>query len=256
MYLLEWFDKSSAHRTEGNLPAWGLASIVSQFIDLRAAIENNELLYPSSTFSVTAGLEAELAKWVEELPAEWAFTTTISTAESEIIFESQFHVYHSLWVAILWNHHRSIHILVNELLLGHLDLLSSPPLDGKSEISQKKKQRQSKDIVSRLATDICYSIPFQFNRSGMAENNNTELTPTVTGAFTILWPLIIAASTSGASDTLYSWTRSLLQSIGSKKGIRLALFLTKVVEAQRESRQMDASTIKFGNDQLSKASVS
>ncbi|MCJ1433213.1 hypothetical protein MMC27_002572 [Xylographa pallens] len=252
--ITEWFDISRAHQLKSDLPAWGLASIVSRFVNLRASLKNNELVNPTSISFMLANLEADLAKWVEELPAEWAFTITVSTEDSENIFESQCHVYHSLWVAILWNHYRSIRILVNDLLLSYLDLLASVPSDDNSGIPPKQ-QRQSIGIVSRLATDICYSIPFQLNHNGMAQRNNTTLTPTLTGAFTILWPLKVAACTSGASEALYQWARSLLQSIGSKKGIRFALFLMKMIEAQREPRVMDASTIRWGNNQLFTASA-
>ena len=202
-----------------------------------------------------ANLEAELAKWVGELPAEWAFTITVSTEDSENIFEKQCHVYQSVWVANLWNHYRSTRILVNDLLLGYLDLLSSLPSDENSEIHPQQR-RQSMGIISWLATDICYSIPFQLNHNGMAQRNNPTLTPTLTGAFTILWPLKVAACTSGVSEALYQWARSLLQSIGSKKGIKFALFLTKMIAAQREGRVVDASTIKWGNDQSLTASAS
>ncbi|MCJ1290724.1 hypothetical protein MMC34_002266 [Xylographa carneopallida] len=249
--ILEWFENSKAYQVEGDLPAWRLASIVSRFVNLRASIKTNELIDPISILCTAASIEADLARWVEELPAEWKFTIAISTENSEAIFDSECHVYHNLWVATLWNRYRPIRILVNELLLSYLDLIPSLPLHDIFGISQNQR-RQSRGVISLLATEICHSIPFQLNHNGMAQNNATKLTPTLTGAFTILWPLKVAASTSGASEALSQWARSLLQSIGSKKGIRLALFLKKAIEAQRESRHMDASTMLWANNQFTK----
>ncbi|MCJ1283992.1 hypothetical protein MMC26_003323 [Xylographa opegraphella] len=248
--ILKWFNGSREHQFKCDLPAWGLASIVSRFVNLRASIKNHELAKPISIFSKMAALEADLANWVKELPAEWAFTTTDLTKDADIMFEGPYHVYRNIWVAILWNHYRSIRIMANDILLDFLDQLSSLPLDENSGISQKRRC-QSVGIVSRLATDICHSIPFLLNHNGMA--TETKLTPTLTGVFTILWPLKVAASTSDASEALYQWARSLLQDIGRNKGIGFALFLTKVIDAQRKSRQMDTSTNRCGNNQLPEA---
>ncbi|MCJ1379995.1 hypothetical protein MMC17_003098 [Xylographa soralifera] len=252
--IVEWFDTSRVHQFECDLPAWWLASKISQFVNLRASIRNKELIDPTTIIPVLYALEADLAKWVTELPPEWTFTTVISTEDTEIIFEGQCHVYQSLWIAIVWNHYRAIRILVNSLLTSLLDTLSSLQVDDNSGISQKHRL-QSLDLVSRLATDICSSIPFQLNHNSMAQGNNTKLAPTLTGAFTVLWPLKVAASTTGVSESLYQWVRSLLQSIGNKKGVRFALFLTQMMEEQRESWQRNASTIRWGNNQLSQAPV-
>ncbi|MCJ1401593.1 hypothetical protein MMC11_004809 [Xylographa trunciseda] len=247
--IVEWFNASKEYQFEWDSPAWWLAVIFSRFVNLRASIRRRELTDATTIISGLSALNADLAKWVTELPPEWIFTTVVSTEDSEIIFESQCHVYHSLWIAVFWNHYRTVCILVNDLLIGYLDLSSCVPLEESPGVSQEQR-RQCLDLVSLLATDICYSVPFQHNHNGLAQNNNAKLAPTLTGAFAVLWPLRVAASTTGASEALYQWARSLLQSIGYKKGIRLALILIEVMDAQRRSWQAGASTITWGNNQL------
>ncbi|MCJ1389447.1 hypothetical protein MMC18_002304 [Xylographa bjoerkii] len=247
--IVEWFETSKEQQFEWDSPAWWLASIVSRFVTLRASIRKKKFTDSTAIISVMSALDAEMARWATELPPEWTFTTVISTEDSENIFESRCHVYHSVWVAILWNHYRAIRILVNNVLLYHLDLVSSLPLDD-NRGSHQEQRRRSLVLVSRLPIDICYSIPFQLNHNGLAQRSNTKFAPTLTGAFTVLWPLRVAASTIGASEPLYQWVSLLLLSIGNRTGIKLALFMAKTMKEERETWQKSASTIRWGTPQL------
>ncbi len=205
-----------------------LADIILRFINLLSEIKNNPSPDSNTILREVTLINADLQDWDERLPERWGFTTVETNDDSGFVFNKQTHRYRDMWIARIYNNYRWARILINELLIVHMAQLrpsSSECID---------QQKRSLEIISKMALDICRSVPSQFSRHTAEEAKQNQV-PNMAGCFLLLFPLAVAGSAIGVSEELHEWIITTLGTIGHKMGIAQALEMIPQTRRQRES---------------------
>lgn len=208
-------------------PACALAHTLFKFVCIRAAIKKAEVVESTEILEKLLHVEAELTKWIENLPSSWAFTTKDALECPGNVFGSQLHSYHDIWISRYWSHYRWMRIVVHETIIQHLAKL---PLS--HALNLTGQQLQSVAIITEMVMDICVSVPFHLcNHNTQADK--TLPRPEIIGAFDLLWPLTVVVNSEYVSEDRCIWAVNLLESIGYTMGIKQALVLASTVKSRR-----------------------
>lgn len=176
-------------------------------------------------------LDKELEDWEANLDGDdWSFVTKTSKDFSGL-YQGKYHMYSNTWAHRIMIHYRWSRILVNEILyLNILKLATSTDV-------HTMQQQKALATISRLATDICFSVPIQTNLLRQEESGSESDMPPLNGVFILVLPLIIAGSACGVSDELHDWVVMMLGVIGSYIGIRFAAESIPGLKKMREAKK-------------------
>jgi hypothetical protein len=182
--------------------------------------------------SSALNIDAKLVTWAATLPPQYAYDIISISEPSEEIFTDHYHVYRSLWIAVIWNNYRCIRILVNELLLVHLLHLSqeqeSFPNQQEFFFSYDSEVTRVKSVMITLTHEICASVPFHLGYHG-SQKSPPPSPKAVNGNYLIM-PLYIAASMGPASNMMRAWAVTRLEKVGESMGIRQAAVMASVLK--------------------------
>jgi hypothetical protein len=177
--------------------------------------------------SILIALDADLAGWVTTLPVTWTWACQDSPADPNT-YEGYYHIYPNFWTATMWNNYRAVRILVNELLLIHLNRISSPcPYGYMADLPGHHAQARA--VLLQLTSDICASTPYYLGNVSTpyckAGSNPRSL-----GGFQVMWPLFVCGSMTWASRPLRDWVIRQLNTIGYAMGVQQALPLADLLK--------------------------
>jgi hypothetical protein len=175
-------------------------------------------------------LDKELEDWEANLDGdEWSVVTKESKHLSGL-YQGKYHMYSNTWAHRILNHYRWSRILVNDILYLHILKLATP-----TDV-QIMQQQTALATMSRLAADICFSVPSQTNLLRQEVGEEADTTP-VNGVFILVLPLMIAGSACGVPDELHEWVVMMLGVIGSYIGIRFASESIPGLKKMREAKK-------------------
>lgn len=218
-------------QSEKDHPAADLISIVGHFIELNAKISSSELSDPKSIIASALICEMELEQWEQQLPDEWRPEITFPADREPTMYKDYYHAYRDLWTARIWVHYHWARLLVNEILLTQLANFEWHTLE------REVQRARCLQTISRIASDICTSIPSQFFHHSTWYAGRRRV-PNTTGVFMILFPLAVAGGASGGPDDLHLWVITLLEQIGQTMGVRQALALIPRTQMRREAAKI------------------
>jgi hypothetical protein len=120
-------------------------------------------------------------------------------------------------------------ILCHEIILQHLPHL----IEQKAELSLSIKEMKcqlydSKEIIERLARDICASVPFFFGVH--EEANSGNLAPKAVCGNLLLRPLYMAAEPRFVSNHARKWVIGRFERIVEVMGVKQATSLAHLVK--------------------------
>ena len=228
-----WSRLSARFETPDEFPESTLFQIFAKVCNLRASNSSDY----TTTLTSALTIDTDLAEWVATLPLECKYTTVTLRSKSKDFLSDYHHSYRDIGTATLWNHYRSIRILVNEIVLDqfiHLKELFSP--DSAPDILSlyESQIRASKFTIMKLIYDICASVPFHLryhnNREGW---QSVPAPPRAVNGRNLLWPLYVAGKTSLCPEAARAWVVGRLEAIGERMGIRRADALARVVKAKK-----------------------
>jgi hypothetical protein len=225
---VDWDRLIDSFKGETECPACVLAYTLFKFISLCASIKKKELRVPAKIVERLLQIEADLTKWIEDLPPHWFFITKDADGSSACTFGGQLHAYHDMWISRIWSHYRWTRIVVHETIQQNI---SKMPVGW--ALNFASQQLESVAILRQMATDICVSVPFHLCHYN-TQADKTLPRPEIIGAFDLLWPLTVVASSGYVSEDMYIWVVNLLEAIGHTMGIKQALMLVSTVKARRK----------------------
>jgi hypothetical protein len=232
--IIDWERLNSSFRHDIEFPACALACTLFKFVSLRASIKRKELDEPVVILHEFFVIESYLANWLENLPPGWDFTTFDAFERSRTSFGGQLQSYRDIWISRIWSHYRWMRIMVNESIQQYLAQL---PI--RVALTFAKRRPQSVTIIRQMATDICVSVPFHLCHYN-TQPDKTLPRPEINGAFDLLWPLTVVASSEYVSQDMHIWAMNVLESIGRTMGIKQAFVLISSVKSQRAQRKYNA----------------
>jgi hypothetical protein len=198
-------------------------------------------------------IDQEFDAWSKTCPSQFIYQTVALNKRSEEVFSDHYHVYPNLWISTVWNHYRSVRILVNELILGQLChlYLNNPesPLLWNDACFFESQVLASNTILLQLCHDICASVPYFLGFDPDADKRMPRPIPKAVSGNLLLWPLYSAAVTDLVSDIMRDWVAGRLRWISDVIGIRqaapLALSLRRkqdILMWQNEEEDDDAGS--------------
>ncbi|KAF7923504.1 hypothetical protein EAE99_006763 [Botrytis elliptica] len=211
-----------------DVTASAVVEIAIRFINLHASIRAKAFTNLVEIVSALASLDGELEQWEANLPLDWNFTVRSRDLPDGSSFNGKCHEYCDVWISRMFNHYRWMRILLNELLLKHLNRMTYLTSE---HLVQKMKALK---IINRMATDICTSISSYFDHTTLVER--PTLLPQMSGipVFLMIWPLFVAGGGTGVPQHLYNWVLGRLGIINKQLGVLSAQTMMERTKIRRQ----------------------
>lgn len=216
-----------------------LISILIRLVRLSATLRDPSCsVNAKDVVEAALGINRDLDSWEAGLvDDDWSFVTK-SFDQPLGLYEGKYHVYNNVWASRVLNHYRYARILVNEVLYTYTLELETP---ANSHFLQRQ-QHSALTTISRVATEICISVPSHctlFGHSFGSLSTEQPDAPPLNGVFVLIFSLIIAGSAIGVSYELHEWVLKVLQTIDSSMGIRHAAELIPLMQRMRSSKRAE-----------------
>jgi hypothetical protein len=171
-------------------------------------------------------MDDDLAAWAVRVPATYEYITKASPSNPNT-YEDYYHIYPNFWTASSWNNYRSIRILLNEILLIHLNRVATLPSGPMEDFSAQREQAHL--LLEQLCSELCASVPY-FLGTVSIPSSQPASTRRSLGGFQIMWPLFVCGSMTWTERPLRNWIIGQLESIGYTMGIQQAIPLAELMK--------------------------
>ena len=225
----EWLHQVERSLTADDGHAVDLLKIVARFTDLQASIRSKLLADHSTVLHELQLLDFDLENWEAQLPPSWSHTVRPYLGESDVVYQGELHYYRDFWTARTFAHFSTARILVNELLIIHID--SGDAVNCSRDAAQRTK---SLAVISIYADKICKSVGCQFEKPTQVQEAQNLGSPALSGCFLLLFPLAVAGSGTGVPLALHKFVIRVLETMGNNLGIAQALAMIAPTRLQRD----------------------
>jgi hypothetical protein len=240
--ILNWSRLAREYETGDEISGSELAEIIASFCSLQVAINDGQYAHaPAELVAWAISLDTQLLEWVANHHVQNLYSTVIISEASPDIFTDHWHLYRNIHVASIWNHYRSIRILVNQVivsLLSHNTEDSEHPwvTSGLFSTSYSNQREASKRVVVQLSHDICSSVQFFLmhaqENSSIDWRSSYQPRSTAVGKL-LLWPLHVAGQNDFVSDIMRMWIVGRLEKLAAVIGIRKAAILGRMLKSKQ-----------------------
>lgn len=220
----------------------GLIRVCAKLANLCADMKTKAISGEAEILSASYAIEGELMAWLAALSSAFSYTTvetdmfdpSFKTCCRGILpYNNKYHIYRNFWVSNFWNQYRCVRIMNNHLILGCLQKLSANTSATSVCGDLQGHSRSIKDTSSRLAEDICASVPYNLGAGSMESTQGWSPTSeSVIGGYVLLWPLALAGTTTDREHPMRNWVVDCLKRIGHSMGIDQALALMDMMESE------------------------
>lgn len=240
---------------ETSNPRWRLSSILIDFSEVRASIEDGTISEPGEIIRALLEIDTELDALSTSMPDGWEFETVVSYADPELVYMKHYHIYPDLWVAMLWNCLRTCRLIVRQEICAQLDAIEADAASPTFQIRDAQREI-SMAVMEQSGFDICASIPQYggylsllskarssspnspegFSRAtGSMISTETLLpngdVPMVAGTYFILWQLLKVGEAPSTTSCQKYWIINRLKHLGNFTGIQQAFGVAEVLES-------------------------
>lgn len=220
----------------------GLIRICAKLANLYADMNTKAISGEAEILSASYAIEGELMAWLAALPSAFSYTTVETDmldpsfqgrCRGILPYNDKYHIYRNFWVSNFWNQYRCVRIMNNHLILGCLQKLSADKSATSLCGDLQGQSRTIKDTSSRLAEDICASVPYNLGAGSMEPAQGWSPTSeSFIGGYILLWPLCLAGMTRDRGHPMRNWVVDCLKCIGHSMGIDQALALVDMMESE------------------------
>ncbi|KAL3495987.1 hypothetical protein BJX62DRAFT_146169 [Aspergillus germanicus] len=234
-FLLELTKESFAYRGGNARMDDELFFLVAKVGDLCAELRNGALIQPVKIVREALKLDAELSSWALGVEPHRRYTVVNvpETAKAvshygsfRHIYGNKYHVYPDSVVSSWWSDYRFARLILLELLCWLCDHLARK--DEATGAEYRQTYERCAALSRQVAEDVCASVPYQFGAS--KESALEDLTsPRTGGVIHLMWPLFIAADSTGVTPAMTEWITQCLFKIGHGVGIQQALVMSSLL---------------------------
>lgn len=251
--LIVWSRLARDHPTDGSETALEnqLAEISFRLCDFRAneiaTIDNYK--DPPRIIETILGIDQELETWQTASERMSAYTIVSIENRTEDVFADYYHIYTDNFNALIWNHFRTMRLVVHQILITQIAALYHRTYMPGSEPLPTINSRTYKDAImptdfpytnhfkrshARLNSvihDICASVPYIlcYHLYGSPWDNTVQPLAALRGNL-LMWPLYLVGQMAVASPMMRRWATDQLKKIGTILGIKQAEMLACLLE--------------------------
>ncbi|RAK97312.1 uncharacterized protein BO80DRAFT_496378 [Aspergillus ibericus CBS 121593] len=226
--------RSAAAYMDADDPAWKLSDIMVKLASFRTDVKSHAMSDSTSIIEAAKYVDRELHSLAEQMPPSWQFQTIDIAKTSDLVMETQYHIYPDVWVAAIWNNIRTCRLLLHLEIKSQLEsILDTSPHT--FSLSDAFQHQHSAITIQQLISNICASVP-QYCGHLPLLSGESSLTqpatllqdtsnhhppggiPITAGIYLLFWPLL------NAGQITYRY-------IGDMTGIQQAFVLGDIVKA-------------------------
>ncbi|TDZ20786.1 Aspercryptin biosynthesis cluster-specific transcription regulator atnN [Colletotrichum orbiculare MAFF 240422] len=151
----DWVSYGSQLQMPFDRPSTDLAVVIARFIEMSSFIHRHVISdgKPKTVHIIQqlVDLDHNLAEWEAGLKGQWEYRVVRADhLPAKAVFDGEYHKYHDVWTARIWNYYRWARILVNQVLLG---LANQNPISSLSLISAASRDTMI-ETIKALARNI------------------------------------------------------------------------------------------------------
>ncbi|KAK1975513.1 hypothetical protein LZ30DRAFT_605466 [Colletotrichum cereale] len=238
----DWVSYGSRLQMPIDRPSTDLAVLIARFVEVSSFIHNHVIsdgkLKTANVLQQLLDLESDLASWEAALEGDWLYETIHATQlSSKAVFEGEYHQYHDVWTARIWNYYRWARILVNQSLL---DLANNNPISSLSLVSAAARDNYLANI-RRLARDTLVSAPTHWRHPSLDGPAQISVeSPGGGGAGSaglpaLLFHLKVAGCAPGVPKEYWGWALGVIQTIWGNMGMLHARSMMEAMRAHEDT---------------------
>jgi hypothetical protein len=210
-----------------SLPGWKYATVVLDFINCRASVQDRSFVGPKAIIEEMLKIEQKFIDVFNDRPKLWDFETRHTDKHPDLVWKGIYHVYHDNWIGQIWNGMRICRILLNYIIHEQLIVASIALMPMFTDEEIKSLNDQCEKAMLQMQADILASIP-QTTRLER-RFNPVSLIDSSKGYF-ILWPLYLAGSMHMSTPETKAWVINRIKIVADDVGIEQARVLADVME--------------------------
>ncbi|KAL3291943.1 peroxisomal adenine nucleotide transporter 1 [Colletotrichum asianum] len=173
----DWVSYGSQLQMPFDLPSTDLAVLIARFVEISSFINNHVVSdgkpKTANVIQQLLELDADLSAWEAGLKGEWEYRVVHAThLPPKAVFQGEYHKYHDVWTARIWNYYRWARILVNQTLL---DLANQNPVSNDEQTikvaSKKDTKNQSNGPIKLKKPAPKYSKPGNWREGSVIDDD-------------------------------------------------------------------------------------
>jgi hypothetical protein len=219
-FILEWSSLELEFFSPEEEHAERLILLGVRMCNLQAYLHDNMDYSTVQGLAEIEAIDEEYVQWAVNPPASMRYQVETATNPPELVFGNQYHVYRGVWIAMLWNHYRTMHILIQAIkwdCYGRLAAAASSPV----EASQwTERQSVTYVLMKRISLDVVESVPFYLGYHQQPANSKQALPMHGSVATFLMWPLYSVGAANMGEPAVLDWTVRRLRQITAETGIR------------------------------------
>jgi len=241
------------------LPALKISDLVASFCNLRAATSSTAcVLSPETIVARALSIDAMFNAWRTGLPPYLQYDVNSPSNPDPAAHVSYYYTWPNLGFAVLHVTSWMTLILLHGLIIQQIEVSRAGESDELSERFEdyEAQMQQSTGYILSLIDQICASVRYYLSLC----STNSSLTPTssiepssipcAASINAILKPLFVAGDSSLCPLSTRAWIVEQLRNIGTRMGVKQALYLAETIAAAHLSAMPRTSRIM--HRQLSK----
>ncbi|KAL0930757.1 White-opaque regulator 1-like protein 2 [Colletotrichum truncatum] len=240
----DWVSYGSQMQWPIDRPSTDLAILIARFVEISSFIHNHVISDGKpktvNVIQQLLDLDIDLAAWTAGLTGEWEYRVVHAThLPSKAVFEGEYHKYHDVWTARIWNYYRWARLLVNQTLL---DLANQNPISSLSLLSAAAREKVLRTIRD-LARDTLVSAPTHWRHPVLDKTAQVTVeSPGGGGAGSaglpaLLFHLKVAGCAPGVPKEYWEWSLAVIQTIWSDMGMLHARSMMEAMRAHEDTMQ-------------------
>lgn len=226
-----------------DVPAANLGRLIPQFIKLSVPARSRTFRDGEAgareVIEKLVKLEMEFEAWEESLEGDWVYKTHHAPyLPAPAVFEGEYHAYHDMFVARIWNHYRWARVLINQVILETAAKYPKTSTALEADISHDKRlktiTKHSRDII--VSTCCHWRHPLLDGKMPPPVEQQGTAGVGAAGVSVLLFQLKVAACAPGAPREFWHWSYGIMNCIWGDMGM---------LQAKNLLDEMDAAAVQW-----------
>ncbi|ERF73253.1 hypothetical protein EPUS_03085 [Endocarpon pusillum Z07020] len=215
-----------------------LADSIYRLCELRASIRDGSLTDPYTNIASLLELDDAVVNWGAERSSQWDYTIVFDSTKPSIIYDDAYAVYHTHWIAGVWNVQRATRIFIQEAILAQIDEMLAQPEPIITTLDPQSQRSRSLAIICETAFDICASVPYLLGHDKRYDEQLSSPAPAVWAYFS-LPAIYLAGSTLGVPQSMRLYVLGRLRHIGHSLGIQESLMMAAILQSKIDEGKVE-----------------
>ncbi|KAK1595208.1 uncharacterized protein LY79DRAFT_511109 [Colletotrichum navitas] len=238
----DWVSYGSQLQIPIDRPSTDLAVLIARFVEISSIIHRHVISDGKpktvNVLQQLLDLDSDLASWENALEGAWLYETIHAThLPPKAVLEGEYHKYHDVWTARIWNYYRWARVLVNQNVL---DLANKNPTSSLSLVSAAARDNFLANI-RRLARDTLVSAPTHWRHPSLDGQAQIKVESPGGGGSgsaglpALLFHLKVAGCAPGVPRKYWEWALGVIQTIWSDMGMLHARSMMEAMRAHEDT---------------------